>query len=476
MVAASAGRCEAPKGALMPVVHLVVDPTPTAWQRRCASRLAELPATEVRMAAIVAAGADVTIDLAGTAPPGTAWRLVQGDGRPLTAAWPFAEAWSRPNGVARLYLLDEAGRVLRFAAVAANGRVYRRLLQDVDKVAALLPVLAWHDRCHGIRPPDLPPPLPVAARPAAGLLGGGLRYAWARLHEAAVVDLWRVGMADRPIHAFLDPDYVPRVNWLTHSRAIAYCADPFAHPEDPDEIWWEVYCYLGRRGRLQRKRPGVEVETVDLGVDCHQSFPFMTRIAGQSVLVPEMCKSGTTRIYALEPGGQPCCLAVLPVPGIDPVLFEWQGRLWLGLTRADLDNRANLCLWHAPDLTGPWTEHQANPVKIDVRSTRGGGTPFHHQGMLYRPTQDCSLTYGGQVVINRVLACSPCEYREEVAAVVKARPDWPNPHGLHTLSACGDRTLLDAKRVALSGAGLHAKLQRLMGAAPRPPSGSLWAV
>jgi hypothetical protein len=206
---------------------------------------------------------------------------------------------------------------------------------------------------------------------------------------------------------------------------------------------------------------------VALGVDVHLSYPFLTRIDGQVILIPEMSGSGMTRLYRVGVDGRPEHLASLPVPGIDPILYRWADRCWLGLTCADIDARSNYCLWHAPDVAGPWTAHADNPVKIDVRSARSAGTPFWHEGHLYRPAQDCSDGYGGAVSINRVLECTPQAYREEVVAVVRPKPHWRASQGLHTLSSCDGRTLIDAKVAVLSAAGLWSKASRLATKAPR---------
>src|SRR3569833_971384 len=79
---------------------------------------------------------------------------------------------------------------------------------------------------------------------------------------------------------------------------------------------------------------------------------------------------------------------------------------------------ADLHLWYAQDILGPWTPHAANPDKTDVGSARPAGATFESDGVLYRPAQDSSHTYGGRVVINRVLALTPETFREEPAALV----------------------------------------------------------
>ncbi len=487
----------------MPVIELLVDHPLPRWQADCARRLAAgavvrltagagqggrswravaghvcqlKPVAAEPEASTDTAPADVVIDLAGRGEgPDRRWRLLCGDGRPLAAPFPFADQWCRPGGLAAVLLVDEAGRVLRSAHLSVQGRFYTRLVDDTLKFAALLPALAWRDRLNGIAPSGLPGPV---ARRGGGspwaLIGGGQRYARQRLVDALSTDLWRIGLVHQPIHAFLDPTRQPRIDWLTRIEAAAYCADPIAHPCHPGEIWWERYDYLTHHGVLQRARLGsaVPAETVDLGVSCHMSFPGMVKLDGRTLLIPEMSESGTTRLFSLDREGHWECLAILPVPGVDPVLFRWEDRLWLGLTRADLDKRSNFCLWHATSPSGPWTEHDANPVKIDVRSARSAGPLFRHNGALYRPAQDCTLSYGKRVVINRVIDCTPTRFREEVAAVVGPQPDWTTPHGLHTLAACGEHTLIDAKVTVVSTAGLAAKLGRRVGRSTRPPASS----
>ncbi len=104
-------------------------------------------------------------------------------------------------------------------------------------------------------------------------------------------------------------------------------------------------------------------------------------------------------------------------------------------------------IWYADDLLGPWRPHDGNPVKTDVRSSRSAGTPFAHEGHLYRPTQDCSRTYGARVVLNRVNKLTPEEFVEE--AVREISPIAPYSDGVHTLSSCGEMTLIDGKRVVI---------------------------
>ena len=69
-----------------------------------------------------------------------------------------------------------------------------------------------------------------------------------------------------------------------------------------------------------------------------------------------------------------------------------------------------------------------------------------HHGVLHRPGQDSSLTYGGRVVFHRVLELSPTAFREEAVRTVGPITNSAYSKGLHTVSAVGDVTLVDGKR------------------------------
>ena len=134
-------------------------------------------------------------------------------------------------------------------------------------------------------------------------------------------------------------------------------------------------------------------------------------------------------------------------------------------TRRDLGVNHSLFIWHAPDLFGPWIEHAANPVKTDSRSARPGGTPFVVDGVLYRPSQDCSRAYGGRLVINRVDVLTPTAFEERPIRTIEPQPGTPYQAGMHTLSRAGSRTLIDGNHEHLVAATLRhdveARMRRL---------------
>lgn len=97
-----------------------------------------------------------------------------------------------------------------------------------------------------------------------------------------------------------------------------------------------------------------------------------------------------------------------------------------------------------------------------MRSARPAGTPFYHLNRLYRPAQDCSLTYGGRIAVNRVLSLTPAEFSETAECFFGPDPSGEYNQGLHTLSAAGNFTLTDAKSYRFSLAHFIRRLRQTL--------------
>jgi hypothetical protein len=111
-------------------------------------------------------------------------------------------------------------------------------------------------------------------------------------------------------------------------------------------------------------------------------------------------------------------------------------------------------------------------VKTDVRSSRPAGTPFYHDEHFYRPAQDCAVTYGDSIRINRIVRLTPTEFSEEPVARIRPPAGSPYTQGFHTLSAGGDITVVDGRQdvVNLQAAArkLGYKIKKAIGVAESP--------
>lgn len=290
-----------------------------------------------------------------------------------------------------------------------------------------------------------------------GVLGAriAVRMAATGLRSLFRHDQWNIGIIDQPIEQCLHMSALPRVHWLPPTRRAEFRADPIGvvHEGRPT-IFCEHFSYRDSLGFLvaidvERGVPGTRLR---IGPEpaVHLSYPFLIEAGGQLMCVPESSAAGEIALYRLErfPDRWTKAATLVSARGwVDATLFQYEGRWWLAAGElAEKGANSELHLWFAQTLTGPWQAHPGNPVKIDVRSARPAGTPFWVSGVLYRPAQDCSSGYGARVKINRVLALSPTEFREEVVASVEPDVHGAYPGGLHTLSRLGERTLVDGKR------------------------------
>jgi hypothetical protein len=271
-----------------------------------------------------------------------------------------------------------------------------------------------------------------------------------RPHEA-----WGIGVVNEPIGVFLQPGVRPRVRWLPLSKKGMYHADPFAVRKNGTlHIFCEEFDHSIGKGRIvcteltedsppSEPRPAIQLPT-------HASYPYLLEHQGTIYCIPETYEARKIELYRAKTfplEWERVTTLVDNFAGIDPTVFRYEDHWWLTCSDQETGPFDRLFIWHASDLFGTWIPHPANPVKVDLNSSRPAGTPFIHNGHLYRPAQDCSSTYGARVVLNRVTRITTTEFEEEAEVAVAPYSDSEYPHGLHTLSAAGSVTILDGKHI-----------------------------
>jgi hypothetical protein len=287
-------------------------------------------------------------------------------------------------------------------------------------------------------------------------------------------DIWRIGLVEAPIAAAASGLASAPVRWLPQGEPFTFLADPFAlWREGRLHLFAEAYDYRTRHGVIDLLAFGPDLEfqsrrTV-LREPWHLSYPFVFEAEGEVWMVPEAHRSGAVTLYraAAFPDRWEAVLRLeLDTPAIDPTVFRHEGRWWMAYspTGSQAFKQGRLHLAFADRLTGPWRTHPGNPVRVDRASSRPGGTPFVEAGVLTLPMQDCARTYGGAVRLLRIDELSPDRFRAHAEAPIAA-PASAAPYldGLHTLSACGDLTLIDVKRTDRSLGGLAIDAGRLFG-------------
>lgn len=179
----------------------------------------------------------------------------------------------------------------------------------------------------------------------------------------------------------------------------------------------------------------------------HLSYPFIFPWMGELFMMPETGDNRTVEVYRCERFPDRWTLHKVLLENIaafDATLVREAGRWWMFVNVAEpgADPNEELHLYWSDSPLGPWTAHVANPVLSDVRRARGAGPLFRRDGVLYRPSQDCSAAYGSAISINRVDVLGTERYQE--TPVGRMDPDRAaGMRCMHTFGAAGRLRVVD---------------------------------
>jgi hypothetical protein len=290
-------------------------------------------------------------------------------------------------------------------------------------------------------------------------------------------DEWNIGIVASPIEAFLDRSFKCEVRWLKPLPGGKFRADPFAISKgDRIAMLCEEYDYRSSSGTIigfECRDDGEllsEPKTV-IDLPVHASYPYLLKHKDEIYCIPETYQLHEINLYRAQefPFRWIKVRALLnDIAALDPTIFEFAGYWWLACTNRDDGPLDKLLIWYSTDLFGQWMPHPKNPVKVDLLSSRPAGTPFVYDGQLYRPAQDCSGTYGGRIVLNRVKKLTTIDYEEEQTAFIEPNHNSHYPDGVHTVCAAGPLTILDGKRLVFNRDALARDLRSILKGAKNP--------
>jgi hypothetical protein len=268
-------------------------------------------------------------------------------------------------------------------------------------------------------------------------------------------DVWNLGLVEQNVDSIVREGITGAVRWLPRAPLWTFFADPFVLDEMDGSrtLFAERMDYRAGKGSIwsARLEPGAGRDWAQfsplLEAEAHMSFPFAFREAGQVCLACETWEAGGASRYVRAADGTWRFAGLLRPGGrtqVDGVLHHDGALWWSFCMHPGKRPLENLFLYSAESIDGPWRPHPANPILSDRSAARPAGPLIQTSLGLIRPAQDCSTTYGGALVLNRVLELSPTRYREEV--VRRIAPIAPYPSGLHAICPAGDHTLIDGKR------------------------------
>ncbi len=464
------------------------------WAERCVTALRAVPSANVTCVGARTRGlegTDLVLDLSDGA-------FGECDAEPRLGYWTFlyGETAERGNVALREHVAGRRAVMVRlvrltgprdasvlmegaFKAVAHSRAATRRRVQNA--------VAGWPARCLRERLAEAAAPAagsvtvgrtpPVAAATLRALLPlASLRNLARRLTLELTAEQWAIGVIAKPVEHVLESFDADAIRWLPVPEG-GFLADPFGTvaPDGTVTVLAEALSFRENVGRIVTFEiapdGAVTVPRDVMHATVHASYPQIVEHGGRIYCLPETGRLGRVQLHratAFPDRWVPDCVLLEDFAGADATVFTHDGRWWMLAANQRDQGETKLFAFHAPDLFGPWTAHAENPVKCDLRSSRPAGTPFASGGALYRPAQDCSATYGGAIVVNRITTLTPAAFREAPVARLAPAPDGPYPHGLHTLVGVGNITLVDGKRHVRSARGLVAGFKRIARDTRRP--------
>lgn len=351
-------------------------------------------------------------------------------------------------------------------------RVCRQLLLALDGASALPPLGALPGRTPPAGNGDV---LRFLARRAGAMIMAVFR-------QYFLLEYWNIGIIDAEIERVVSCGAPASVRWLPSPRPLHYHADPFALPSQPGAILFEEYNHATGLGWISaisladRESAPRRIAAFDQGT--HRSYPFLFSFEGATFCIPESASDRRVELYRavrFPDLWQHAGTLIKDFPALDSSLFFHGDRWWLFCTSGEPGGEHKLYAWHATDLLGTWEPHALNPLKCDVSSSRPAGRPFLMGGALFRPAQDCSRTYGGAVVVNRIVTLTPTDFAEIPTARIAPSAASGYGDGLHTLCPFGRTTIIDGKRYRfdLRAPYLKVKRARLLGEVRHSPAAVL---
>ncbi|MXV44477.1 hypothetical protein GS501_05370 [Saccharibacter sp. 17.LH.SD] len=289
------------------------------------------------------------------------------------------------------------------------------------------------------------------------------------------MDMWQCAILHAPLKSIVQSHSLEdvEISFLPDAGDGRFLADPFGLWRDEKlYIFAELYDYRTAKGEIEvfiydRFFQLLERKTV-LKEKWHLSYPYVFEHQGEVYMLPEGYKSGRLSLYRAVDfpfTWERVSQFDFPIGAIDATPLYHAGRWWLFWTpptpKAYRQSALHLAL--AEELTGAWSDMGC--ILVDPTGARPGGTPLVIDDKVVLPVQDCSRTYGGGI---RFLQFHEFGHgRPRLVAgpslIASSRLAREFPDGMHTLSAAGDVTLIDLKKIHYSLKPLLFSLKRRLG-------------
>jgi hypothetical protein len=273
------------------------------------------------------------------------------------------------------------------------------------------------------------------------------------IYELLFIEQWQLRY-----HCGNDVSGVANTNFKSFHKIIPpkdrFWADPFiVEKQDKHYLFVEELEYKDGKGYISvielNKNRKKQISHKIIEQPYHLSYPFVFESGESYYMIPESTNNRTIELYRCEdfPFKWSYHSTLMHnINAADTTIIYHNAKYWMfTLIESDQNEQtnANLHIFYSDDLlSNEWLAHAANPVVVDVRSARPAGNIFEKEGVLYRPSQDCSKRYGWALVINKIVTLNETEYAEE--RIQHCPPNWePGLLATHTINTMEKLTIID---------------------------------
>lgn len=259
---------------------------------------------------------------------------------------------------------------------------------------------------------------------------------------------WNIGFCDLTPEELIAEKKLKPIQWMKHSYRDRFFADPFIYKVSPQDIivFAEEYMFdnppglivelvIDRRSKQLKKRYEL------LRLHTHLSYPAIIREGDVTYVYPENGNSGKLNIYRYDEMQhklvEPIC--ILNEAVADSTIYKLTNGHYLLIATKFPENQENAYAYESLSIKGPFCPIKSEPFQSSKCCSRPAGDFFEAFGQLYRPAQNCAVSYGSST---NILAFDAYDCRERVIFELKPQGKV-YPLGLHTINFCEGLCVID---------------------------------
>ncbi|MDB5280387.1 MAG: hypothetical protein JWR61_5342 [Ferruginibacter sp.] len=255
---------------------------------------------------------------------------------------------------------------------------------------------------------------------------------------------WRIAIAHGDIATIIREKKIGlHFTSLPNHRVTQFMADPFIFltQEGLIKVLYEEFSF-NKKGIIILKTIDSDFKILSqktlLKSSGHLSYPLVFTENGTTYVIPESHEDGDVNLYEYDLANDILVNKQLLIqqPLLDVTVLRYNQKYWIFATMGDGTNdNADLHIFYADSLKGPYKAHFNNPVKSNLNGSRPAGNFIEVDGNIYRPSQNSSEYYGKSMTIHRISRLTERDFEEVHHMDINGSTHALFKTGAHTINA-----------------------------------------